>query len=194
MPGITPPQRNASIVTSRPIVPSKFVTPIPPTALTSGSQINKAIEWDGGSVSPAGTPFDSGSAINKARIGAPWPALKDAATKFFNSWRPNNFREIAHRNIAGNYGSMSSVAHFQFRYAEYPNGIAGYPGPVPVATRPMWNNLLPIVYALRVPNPVAGGAANGAMNPAQVLTTVSSPVQFTPSGQASLSYKGQAIS
>lgn len=195
------PYRDASVVTARPITPGPIFTPGPPYALTAGSDINDAAIY-GPSVTPPGA-FTSGSQWNKARIGAPWPKIIDAGTRIQTDFHPNAFREVAHHNIAGNYGSVSSIANFGYRAQEYPvtddingangPGIGGYPGSVPYPKRPMWNNLLAIIYALRVVNPVAGGSYDSQVQPSFVVGNQNNPVEFVPSGTASLSIKGESL-
>lgn len=190
--------RDASQVTLRPVVPGPIFQPIPPDALTSGSQINRYTVGAEENAPPGA--FDSGSQLNRARIGAPWPGIIDGATKFFNSWRPNVLRDVEHHNTIANYGSVTSLANFGFKASQYgpdndygQGSIGLYPGPVPSALRPMWNNLVAIVWGLRVNNPTSGGSLNDTIQASYTTTTTASPVEFVPSGTASLTYKGASV-
>lgn len=189
----TGPYRNASIVTARPIVPGPIAEYTPPDALSAGSQLD---------VTAYGGPYQaaeitSGSSLNKSIIGDPWPRLIDAATRLFNSWRPNFFREISTHNVAGNYGSITSTANYNFQSYEFPSlgipTIGNYPGPVPSARRPEWNNLVSIIYGLRVLNPVGSLGPNQTILPQAVVSQFTVPTQFTPTGTASLSMKGEVL-
>jgi hypothetical protein len=191
--------RDASIVTSRPVVPGPIVTPSQPNALTSGTQLDRAAEWGpynrpikrgryGKPLFAANSDFNDG-----AETGAPWPGLI-ASFKIFTAFRPNALREIAVKTLPGNYGAITSIANFGFRHQIYPVGNpwtsqAGYPGPVPSAVRPMWNNVVAIVWRLRVVNPTAGGSLGGTVQPAYTLQSYNNPTAFTPAGTPTLSYK-----
>lgn len=185
--------RDASVVTARPVVPGPILEPVPPDALTAGSDLN--VTTVGG---PShGTEIDSGSSLNKAQGGSPWPGIIDGAIKFFNSWRKNAFRQISNHNVAGNYGEETSQANFGFRAQEFPistGSVAGMPASNVRGFRPEWNNLVPIVYGLRVVNPVGSGNASGyQVQPAKVVSQFTEPAQFTPSGTASLAMKGEVL-
>ena len=105
----------------------------------------------------------SGSDLNVAAVssggrGLPWPKMIGTfMTRLFKgSWRPNNLVEVSNRNLPGNYGSVTSKALFSFRGREF-GGIGNMPGgpgalvaSQGVASRPTYNNLVPIVYRLRV--------------------------------------------
>lgn len=183
--------RDGSIVTARPVVPGPVAEYGPPEALTAGSDINLAAEYGPYEASP----LAAGSSLDKAQIGAPWPGIINGAIKFFNSWRPNALREIANHNVAGNYGSETGRANFGWRGFEFPtgDGIANYPGAVPNAFRPMWNNLVPIIYGLRVLNPVMNGSDQFTTQPQTKVSQFTTPVEFTPTGTASLTFKGQVL-
>lgn len=188
------PVRDASIVTARPIVPGPIAEYAPPGALTSGSQWNRTTV--GGPEKPGGD-FQSGSTLDVAQSGAPWPGIINGLVKFFNSWRPNGLRQIANHNVAGNYGWRTSMANFGFRSSEFAGeGMIGlYPSDVLPGNPwiPEWNNLVPIVYGLRVTNPVSGGAADQTVPPQSVSSQFTNPVEFTPTGTASLSIKGETL-
>lgn len=198
--------RDASVVTARPTTPGPIFKPSPPDSLTAGSQINQAAEWGYANNTVTrgkyGNPvFTSGSQLALAQVGAPWPDLIDGGVKGFTAFRPNSFREIFAMKVLGNYGMNSSRTNFGFRHQEYPAGddywggnIAGYPGAVPSARRPMWNNLLAIVYALRVSNPTAGGSLNGTTTPNNYNSnSYDNPAQYIPGGNASLVFKGENV-
>lgn len=185
--------RNASVVTARPVVPGPIAEYTPPYALSAGSDINQAAE--GGPTVAA--PLSSGSSLDKAQGGSPWPGIINGAVKFFNSWRPNALRQIANHNVAGNYGSETGKANLGWRHFEYeayagPNGkIAGYPttGGPNAFVKP-WNNLVPIIYGLRVLNPALAGTTGdsdqNARVPQSIVSQFTTPTQFTPTGTATL--------
>jgi hypothetical protein len=189
--------RNASVVTARPVVPGPIAEYTQPYSLTTGSQINEAAEY--GAYEAA--PLTSGSSLDKAQKGAPWPGIINGAVKFFNSWRPNALREIANHNVAGNYGSETGRANFGWRHFEFeafygPNGkLAGYPntgGPNPHV--PEWNNLVPIIYGLRVLNPASAGQTGLFTSvPQTVASQFTTPTQFTPTGTAALAARGVTL-
>lgn len=183
--------RDASIVTARPVVPGPVNEPEPPYALAGGSQLNVVAE--GGPYAANEGQLSSGSALNKSRSGAPWPGILDGAIKFFNSFRRNGYREIANHNVAGNYGAMTSFSNFGFRGFEFANAQAGYPGTQRYAWRPEWNNLIPVIFGLRVINPVAGGGANYTTPSQSKVSQFTEPTVFTPAGTASLSFKGETL-
>lgn len=189
--------RNASIVTARPVVPGPIAEYTPPNALSSGSQLNEATV--GGTYKA--TPIGSGSSLDVAQVGAPWPNIINGAIKFFNSWRPNAFRQIANHNVAGNYGAQTSLANFGTRHFEFegfngPQGgpIAGYPGAVSNPYIKHWNNLVPIIYGLRVVNPAFAGS-NGQYGtlPQSVVSQFTTPTQFTPTGTATLANRAVVL-
>lgn len=185
------PYRNASIVTARPVVPPPIVQLQWPFALSSGSQLNETAE---------GGPYfgvaGAGSNLNVSQGGAPWPTLINGGYKFKTSWRPNFLKAISTRNVAGNYGAQTSSADFGYRGHEFgpsTSNQALYPGTVPYSRRPMWNNLIPIIYNLRVINPVAGGGSNNTILPSQVVSQFNKALQFVPAGTASLTSKGEVL-
>lgn len=209
MPNTAPPTkagfRDASIVTTRPVVPGPIFKPNPPAALTSGYQLDRtAVGGVANNVVPKGKygrpVFSAGSQINLASSGDPWPNGIDSGIKGWTGYTPNTLREIVAIKVRGNYGGNTSRTNFGYRHQRFPStdtyhgGQAGYPGPVPSALRPMWNNLLAIVWSLRVLNPVAGGSLNSTVQPANVTSINANPAQFTPTGTASLVFKGENIS
>lgn len=94
----------------------------------------------------------SAAAFNQAAVGA-WPALdNDLSIKLANGgWRPSTLIEVSNHNVIGNYGSVTSMARFGFRWNKFV-GVGNYPGPVPNAYRPTYNDLVPITWGLRVVN------------------------------------------
>jgi hypothetical protein len=187
--------RDASVVTARPVVPGPVALYTPPWALSAGSDLDVTAE--GGPYQSA--PLTSGSSLDKAQQGAPWPGIINGAIKFFNSWRPNALRQIANHNVAGNYGSETGKANFGWRdyeFNDYASAQGGgsqalYPGTVANPFRPMWNNLVPLIYGLRVLNPVMNGSEQFTTQPQTTVSQFTTPVDFTPTGTASLSFKGQ---
>lgn len=181
--------RDAAVVTARPVVPGPVAEPQPPYALAGGSQLNRyAI---GGPY--AATELGSGSSLDKAQSGSWWVPIINGATKFFNSWRPNMFREISTHNVAGNYGAMTSTANFGFLGREFPVSFAGMPDDVIRGNRSEWNNLVPIIWGLRVVNPVANLGNSQTVNPQSVVSQFTESAEFTPGGSASLSMKGEVL-
>lgn len=107
----------------------------------------------------------AGSDLNRPAEG-PWRPIIDAGTIDFKpgaaAWPPNSFRTLVTTKTPANYGEESSVANFGFRKWAFnvdpANGewvsIGMLPGPVPNASRPMWNNLTKShTWNLRVTNP-----------------------------------------
>lgn len=195
----TTPVRDASIVTSRPIVPGPLVTPAQPEALTSNYQLDRTAVQAPKVINRRkfgiwGKPLlTANSDLGTAIEGAPWPTLVPTG-KIGTAWRPNSFREVAHKTLPGNYGAITSIANFGWRHQIYKPGNpwtsqAGYPGPVPSAVRPMWNNVVAIVWRLRVANPTAGGSLDSTVQAAYTLQSYNNPTSYTPEGTASLSYK-----
>lgn len=189
--------RDASVVTARPVVPGPIAEYTQPWALTTGSQINEASE--GGPYEAS--PLAAGSSLNKSQGGAPWAGIINGATKFFNSWRPNALRQIANHNVAGNYGSETGRVNFGARGYEFdgftgPNGkLAGYPttGGVNAEVHP-WNNLVPIIYGLRVENPaLAATGSLGTTVPQSQVSQFTTPTQFTPTGTAALAARAVVL-
>lgn len=190
--------RDPTIVTARPVVPGPIAEFIPPEALTAGSQINESSE--GGPYKAS--PLAAGSSLDVAQDGAPWPAIINGAVKFFNSWRPNALREISNHNVAGNYGSETGKVNFGWRRYEFDGydagkllggSQAGYPGTDGSPYTPTWNSLVPIIYGLRVLNPVAGGNDNYKTLPQSVVSQFTAPTQFTPTGTAALAGRGLVL-
>lgn len=187
------PYRDASIVTARPIVPGPIAEYTPPYALSSGSQLDKTAS--GGLY--AASEMTSGSSLSKSIFGAPWPRLIDAGIQLLNSWRPNLYRAVSTHNVVGNYGSVSSTANYGFRGSEFGQQaqVGLYPANVIPSNPwiPDWNNLVSVIYGLRVVNPVSGGGPNQTVLPQSTVSQFNVPSQFTPTGTASLSMKGETL-
>lgn len=107
----------------------------------------------------------AGSDLDKPAEG-PWRPIIDAGTIDFKpgaaAWPPNSFRTLVVIKTPANYGQESSVANFSFRRWAFnvdpANGewasIGMLPGPIPNASRPMWNNLTKShTWNQRVTNP-----------------------------------------
>jgi hypothetical protein len=150
--------------------------------LTAGSDLNRAaVSWSGRRQALL-YPLPSGSDLNQAQSGAPWPHIINGAVKFFNAWRANGFQGTKQVKINANYGETASLANYGFRGREF-GGIGNMPGPDPSAKRPMYNNLVPIVYHMRVVDP-RSQAQMGELATYQKLQV--GPAEFTPTGTASL--------
>jgi hypothetical protein len=153
--------------------PESFVTPTGPLEifisggheeiLTSGSDLAQAAQSSG-------------------NRGLPWPKIINGAIKFFNSFRPNALREIAHENVNGNYGAESSKANYSFRYREF-MGVGSMPD-IYLRRRVTWNNLTPIVWGLRDLDPSQQAQAGELI--AFTGTGQVAPTSFTAAGVASL--------
>ena len=191
--------RDPTVVTARPVVPGPIAEYSQPWALTAGSQLNQAV---GDSKLPPSSPLAAGSSLDKPIDGMPWPNIINGAVKFFNSWRPNMLREVSNHNVAGNYGSMTGLANFGARGYEFdgydPKGangkVAGYPntGGTGPYVEP-YNTLIPLVYGLRVLNPVAAGAQDNQRVPQSVVSQFTMPTNFTPTGTAVLANRGAVL-
>ena len=131
----------------------------------------------------------STSDINQAAVGA-WPTLIDAGAKFWNGgWRNSKLKEVTNRNLKGNYGSITSQVNYGFRWREFA-GIASYPTPVPTPHRPMWNDLIPIVWGLRIPNPNTKTNTTAQKGPISIQTK---PSTWQGSNTASLNDTGVTL-
>ncbi len=119
------------------------------------AQVNSATTGQPVPTATISTPpskLTSDAALNQAAVGA-WPAMIDGGAKFWNgAWRPSVLREVSNHNIPGNYGSVTSMARFGFKWRKFV-GVGNYPSPVPNAFRPTYNVLDPIQWGLRVANP-----------------------------------------
>lgn len=155
--------------------------------LTAGSDLDQAAY--GGQQGRA-PDVDSGSSTDIAISGAPWPKIIDGGYKFKIAWRPNSFREVFAKVLPGNYGAISSQAGYQFKASEYV-GVGLTPGPMPVGTRPTYNNLVPILWGLRVVDPKSQ-AQLAELTKVQVVQVA--PSEFVPAGVASLAGNSEAVS
>jgi hypothetical protein len=225
----TPNERDASFVTSRPTV-ANIASPLAfPRVLTSGSQLDHTAQPTQQPITP-GFPSRAGSQFNRAIDGAPWPwLLPDGESNFRNGTKPfGRLVQVAHHNTPGNYGLMTSVANFAYRFRVFAPGanlrvvktgkgsviagqksvislpltavesggaeVAGYPGIVQNAPgKRVYNNLLAVVFGLRVNNPVRGGSLDNTIQPNFVVGVFNRPMQFTAAGNASLSMKGEVL-
>lgn len=90
---------------------------------TSGSAITstgpKSVTFYPG-VSLSYEQLTSGSDLNRA--ATPWRKILDAGIKMFTAWVPNSLKPIWTINTPANYGSVSSIANYGFRWPEYGAG------------------------------------------------------------------------
>jgi hypothetical protein len=153
--------------------PDQYVVPSGPLEIliTPGTEV----------ILTSGTDLDNAAQSSGPR-GLPWPRIINGMVKFFNSWRPNTLRQVHNQNLNGNYGAITSVANFGFRGREF-YGVGSYPQPTPYPWRPMWNNLIPIVWGLRDIDPQQLAQAQELMVFGPIQTNSST---FEPGGAASL--------
>lgn len=154
--------------TSAPEPTGPVVTGYGPDAITSGAQLTR-------------TSFDS------------WPQKRDAGAKAFTAYRPNGFHEQVEVAIPANYGAMGDAAPYRDWEGEYtpsttvdPNeaAIGNYPGPVPFAGRPTYNNMPSgAPYNVEVITPTN-------MNPRSYQDLLKDSVQFSPAQTASVAQAG----
>ena len=134
------------------------------------------------------------TAISSGGLGNPWPRIVGTfmARLFKGSWRPNQLREVATRNIGGNYGSHGGEVSYYYKGREFSgvgnmpgvaNGAGGQMGVWRTSKRPTYNNLVPIVYGLRILDPKQQTHA-GELIQIQVLPVA--PAEFQPASNASL--------
>ena len=120
----------------------------------------------------SGTPpprvLTSGSDLNRTAEG-PWRPLIDAGQLDYGppsqtggtaEWSDKPLRTVQAIKQSANYGSISSISNFSWRHWAFPAPllprtptVGRLPGPIPDPHRPMWNNLPPALYNMRVPNP-----------------------------------------
>lgn len=126
-----------------------------------------------------------------------WPVTPNAnALQRFNGWIRNAFHDFFKASVGANYGEQSSQANYGFLHALYNpanNGlgfvggaIAGYPGPVPFAGRPMYDNLEAVDWNMEVLDP-------SDLNPAQFQAIQSNPTAYVPGGTASIGVPGVVL-
>lgn len=111
----------------------------------------------------------SGSDLNRTAEG-PWRPLIDAGRLAYGppaaqgdtyEWPANRLRNVQVTPYTpANYGSVSSLANFSFRHWAFPAPtlpdtptVGRLPGPIPDPHRPMYDNLPPALYNMRVANP-----------------------------------------
>lgn len=130
----------------------------------------------------------SGSSLNETAFSA-WPRLLDANHKYRGGWVPSVLKEVYNKNIAGNYGLETSKAHFSFRYQAFPE-LAGSPIPIPNPYVHEYNDLVPIVWGQRVPNPNTQPNTTAQKGP---ITIQATPSVWQGSNTASLSRTGEVL-
>lgn len=191
------------------VMPRPFFTPLHPPnlpatqfeyQLTSGSQLDRTTQptvppsgpWVRGRFVEGLTPT-SGSSLDRAEVGAPWPNIIDGALKIFRGWfRRKNLTQVRNVNLPGNYGARTSEANFEFKlnqwpdngsgFALYPEGLRGQLIPR-TPLRPEYNNLIPVVWGLRVTDPGAQAQKGDLI---QVQRVQVGSTDYTPAGQANL--------
>lgn len=136
----------------------------------------------------AGSDLDI-AAVSSGNLGNPWPKIiQTYVARLFKgaAWRPNNLREIANRNIGGNYGAITSVARFSFRGREF-GGVGSMPTGSPGTWRdcrhPTYNVAAPIVYGLRDEDPNQK-AQLGELTNVELIQVA--PTGYVPASAASL--------
>lgn len=134
------------------------------------------------------------TAISSGALGNPWPKIIGTfvARLFKGSWRPNELREIAHRNINGNYGSRGGEVKYYSRGREF-GGVGNSPGDADGAggvsgvwrtpKHPTYNNLVPIVYGLRVIDKAQQAQASDLV---QIQVLPVAPMEYPQASTASL--------
>jgi len=131
----------------------------------------------------------SGSDLNETAVGA-WPTLLDGGSKFWNNgWRKSFLKEVSNQNIPGNYGAETSQAHYGFLYRAFV-GVGNHSGPIPDPFRPTYNNLTPISWGLRVPNPNTAPNTTQQKGPITIQTT---PSTWQGQSTASLTKTGETL-
>lgn len=156
------------------VIPPDYVIPAGPASLviqepnheilTSGSDLTV--------VAQSGGPMPSPGQI----IGTFMRRL------FKGSWRRNNLTEVQHHNLPGNYGSITSTAHLGYVGRAY-DAAANAPMWIRTPKRPTYNVLIPILYRLRVEDPLAKAQAGDLV---QVPVVTVGPATFVPASVASL--------
>jgi len=141
-----------------------------PRTITSGSQLNQPAE-------------------------ASYPQQQVAGAKMFTAYRPNALHELFAVSIPANYGAMGNAVPYRHWEPEYsPSTTEGneasvgdYPGPVPYARRPTWNNLTSgAPYNVEVITP-------NNMNPTSYQNLLQKSVEFSPAQTASIASSAEVL-
>ena len=148
------------------------ITPRRGVILTAGSDLNQF-------VAPSGD------------MQNPWPWTFSAAVRrMANNWKALTKRTVEHHNTPANFGGHGSVVKYSFVHREFDDGVGNAPGGyngggalIPMPKRPMYNNLVPIVYGIRDVDLTAQAAAAELV---QIQVLPLGPVDFTTAGNASL--------
>lgn len=134
----------------------------------------------------------SGSDLDRVAPNA-WPLILDEAEAYQVGGSPegpplNRLKQVYHENTDANFGLLGGIPDWYFRrksrYNSTPESQAGLPGPIPNASRPMYNNLPATTnYQTRVVDPNQQAQWDELTSPpADGLTSV----VFTPASNASL--------
>jgi hypothetical protein len=114
--------------------------------------------------------LSSDATLNNASVGA-WPELINSSYKFFSpgGWVVSKLKEVSTVKTPANYGSVTSNTGFGFRFRAY-DGIANSGIDIPNSKRPTYQNLIPIIWGLRVPNPNTPSSYTSEKGPIPVQT------------------------
>lgn len=117
-------------------------------------------------------------------------------SKRFSSWVKDALHDWFQARIGANYGEITSQADFGHRDALYTVGneglgfeggsVANYPGPVPSAVRPTYNNLEAITWHQQILDQYD-------LNPQSYQDLQSNPTTYIPGGTASLGVPGVVL-
>jgi hypothetical protein len=133
--------------------------------------------------------LSSGSALNRASSG--WPTLLDGGAKFWNGgWRQSFLKPVETVKEPANYGSRSSLADYGFRYRAF-GGVGNYSNVG--AKNPYvkeYNDLVPIQWGLRIPNPNIAPMSVAQQGP---ITVQTKPSTWQGSNTASLVRNGVTL-
>jgi hypothetical protein len=154
-PSAPKPQFSTKATVGQPVPVADIRTP--PSQLTSGSSLNRASD-------------DS------------WPEILNANFKIVTAFRKSVLVNPRKAILSGNYGSLSSRANYGFRYREFA-GIGGLPNSNVRGHRSEYNELTPIVWGQRVPNP---NGPNVNVLPQGNKNITSVPSVMTKAGVASI--------
>jgi hypothetical protein len=122
-----------------------------------------------------------------AQSGGPMPSPGSIIGTFMRrlfkgSWRMNKLQEVQHRNLPGNYGAISSRANFSYLGRQY-DQAANSPMWIRTPKRPTYNVATPILYRLRVEDPLVKAQSGDLI---QVPVVQIGPATFVPAAVASL--------